>query len=221
MRSPLGGRTNIFQHCPGKWGGGGGSNKKCGQKKIQFIYIRTKCSKFWIWFFFVFYFFILNYLHGFFHVCARLWSNSKPYDRGCTHTSLQCLCALLFLWTLIASKLLMSVWGQIYPFLPRQVGICFCWLCLLQNVPSHLGHPQGGSACHGPPACATRPCTACHSQMDGHQLSMCQKCTGAGASFHAGSYSACKRVCLSLPFDFLSHSKHAHTCPACCFSMCL
>ena len=34
--------------------------------------------------------------------------------------------------------------GPNLSFFPRQVGICFCWLCLLQNVPSHLGHPKMG-----------------------------------------------------------------------------
>ena len=81
--------------------------------------------------------------------------------------------------------------GPYLSFLPGQVGICFCWLCLLQNVPSHLGHPKGE---HRP-----RSSCICHQTMycssfpnGGHQLSMCQKCTGAGASFCAGSCSACK-----------------------------
>ena len=72
----------------------------------------------------------------------------------------------------------------------------FLLACLLQKVPSHLGQPRGGTAGHGPPAYATSQCTVLHCHMGGYQLSMCQKCTGAGASFHAGSCNVCTwRVC--------------------------
>ena len=39
---------NIFQHCPSKWGEGEVTRNVAKKyiKKIRFIYIRTKCSKF-------------------------------------------------------------------------------------------------------------------------------------------------------------------------------
>ena len=82
--------------------------------------------------------------------------------------------------------------GPNLSFLPGQVGICFCWVCLLQKVPSHLGQPKG-TAGHGPPAYATKQCTVHHYHMGGHQWNRCQNCTGAGASSHVGSCSICKQ----------------------------
>ena len=127
----------------------------------------------------------------------------------------------IFLWTFIASELFLfislSVWGHIYPFcLGKWEYVSAGFVCC--KMSHHTLDTPRGSTGHGPPAYATRPCTACHSQMGDHQLSMRQKCTCAGASFHAGSCSACRLCICHCLWIFLSHLKHAYACPMCCFS---
>ena len=88
----------------------------------------------------------------------------------------ECSLRGIFLWTFIASELFLCLWclfgAILILFCPGNweyvsVGFVCC------KMSHHTLDTPRGSAGHGPPACATRPCTAHHSQMGGHQLRLC------------------------------------------------
>ena len=58
----------------------------------------------------------------------------------------ECSLCGIFLWTLIASELFLCIWclfGAKFILFAQASGNMFLLACLLQNVPSHLGHPNG------------------------------------------------------------------------------
>ena len=90
----------------------------------------------------------------------------------------------IFLWTLIASELFLFIWclfGAKLILFAQASGNMFLLALFAAKCPITLGTPQWG----------VQAMVLLHMPPD-HQLSMCQKCTGAGASFCAGSRSAYK-----------------------------
>ena len=160
--------------------GGGGSNMKCGQKNTRKynFYISGPNVLNFEFVYFLFYFFLII-LVDFSCLCKAVVKLKALPQRLHTYFFAVPLCTFLccrsaasmvyFFGHSLHLKFFSAygIWGQIYPFCPGKweyvsAGFVCCKMSL------HTWNTPRGSTGHGPPACTTRPCTACHSQMGGH-----------------------------------------------------
>ena len=118
------------------------------------MYIRAKCSKF-----------VFNYI-DFSCLCNSVVELKALPQRLHTCFLAVPLCTFFCCMSTLHLNFLSAYGVCLGPnlsFLPRQVGVCFCWLCLLQNIPSHLGHPKGehrpwsSCICHQTMYCSSFP----------------------------------------------------------------
>ena len=146
---------NIFQHCPGKWGEGEVTRNVAKKipKKYNLCISEPNVLNLNLVFIYLFFSVIFMDLSMPVQGCGQTQNITTEASHillcsAFVHFLVLHECSLcgIFLWTLIASKPFLCIWclfGAKFILFAQASGNMFLLLCLLQNVPSHLGHPKG------------------------------------------------------------------------------